>query len=609
MIDVEDTLRAELDGMISVEATPDWAAVLRAAGFDRERVRRRQRWLAVVVALLAAGALALATPLGGAIARGLDEFSTWLSGEPGTPVSEQEQRDFEARNSRSWLGFPEGTVLRRLLTREVDGLRIELLGFRSGSNALCLRLTVSGGLKATTKCAPLVELQREGGPARVLIADEHVGRGEKFAWYGINRFHSAQLQITAGIVADEVSGVVVRDQTGRHQVDVESNAFLYVAEEPEIGQRVDAVWARTPAGLVEVPFAPLPTAFGSGSRPAKPAPPAPAVERTVSSGSIGWLERHELRGEPLDVLPERTRTTVLGQRRAPIGQRASNVVFGRVLTPEPGRPLRIVLTLNVHRPGGPVAGLCTWVVSREGGAAGGCTQYPQVFARQPFTSGMVGGGSGAFITLDGVASDHVARLEALLADGQRAAVPLANNAFAVDLPRAKLPARLVAYDSEGRVISVSRAWTDFDHGAAPARGKAELLWRVTGPNGSYAELSVGPSDQGGECQFVKHFVDRQHTGIGTSCKAKEWTGPAVQIYSQFRPPRFVSGRVRADVETVRIRFADGATTLVTPKRGHVLYAVPAEHLTEASAATGAEGLDEAGRIIGRTSFLPPAGRG
>lgn len=603
MIEVENTFRAEMNRMLVVDATPDWDAIAAAAGLEDEGSWWRQRWLVVAVALLAAAAFALATPLGGAIARGLDGFSTWLSGEPGTRVSEEEQRAFEAKNRRSWLGFPEGTELRRLITRRINGFTVELLGFRSGSG-LCLRLNVSGPLRATTlKCAPLADLRREGGPVRVLIADEHVGRGDKYAWYGIDRFHSAKLQLTAGIAADNVSNVVLRDQAGRHEVAVEANAFLYIAEGPDVGQRVSNVWARTREGLVAVPFAPIPTAVGTGA-PATPAPPAPAVERDVTGGRIGWLERHEPRGEPLDVLPARTLAIVVGRRPGRPLRQPTNVLFGRVLTPDPGRPLRMVLTLNAHRPGGPVAGLCTWVVSRAG-AAGGCSLYPEIFASTPFSGGMTGGGSGGFVTVDGVVSDDVERLEAVLADRQRVDVPLADNVYAVDLPRAKLPARLVAYDSEGRVIAVSRPWSDFGHGAGPARGKAELLWRVTGPNGSYAELSVGPSNQGGECQFVKHFVDRRHTGVGVSCKGKRWTGPAVQVYSQFQPPRFVSGRVREDVKTVRIHFADGATTTLTPRRGYVLFAVPPERLTEARAATGAEGLDAAGRVIGRTSFKPP----
>ena len=213
---------------------------------------------------------------------------------------------------------------------------------------------------------------------------------------------------------------------------------------------------------------------------------------------------------------------------------------------------------------------------------------------------MSGGGPSAFVNAHGVVSDDVARLEAVLADRQVADVPMADNVYAVDLPRANLPALLVAYDSEDRVIGVSDPLTDLFGGLpAPARGKAELLWHVTGPNGSYFELYVGPSNQGGECQFLKHFVDDRHTGVSESCKGAQWEGPPVQVHSN---GPYVSGRVRDDVKTVRIRFADGETVLLEPRRGCGLYAVSGNRMTETRAPTGAEGLDASGRVIGRTSF-------
>lgn len=593
MTDVENTFRAELNRMLAVDATPDWEGVLASARV-REDARGRRLGIAAAV-LLATAAVALVSPLGGAIARGLEEFSTWLTGEPGTPASEEAQRAFDEENDRSWLAFPEGTELRRLITRSVDDFTVELFGFRSGSSRLCLRLVVSGEVKSkTVECAPLDELRREGGPARVLIADVGVGRSDKVAWYGLDLIHTSKLRISAGIAADGVSGVVLRHGAGRHEAGVEANAFLYVAADPDVGQFLSEVWARTGAGLVPVPFAPIPTGFGSPAGPAPP--PAPAIERQVTGGTIGWLDDREERGDPLDVLPEDYLTSVSRHGRG-------EVVFGRVLSPDPGQPLRIVVTLNAHPAGGPVDGLCTLVVTRARGA-GGCAPYPGVFNRGPFTYGMSLGGPSAFATVHGVASDDVERLEAVLADRQIAEVPLADNVYAVDLPRANLPARLVAYDSEERVIAVSDPLADFSHGAAPARGKAELLWRVTGPDGSYAELSVGPSNQGGECQFLKQFVDERHTGSGEYCIGAQWTGPPVQLTDGWSPGRFVNGRVRDEVKTVRITFADAATVLVKPRRGYVLFAVPGDRLTEERRATGAEGLDASNRVIGRTSFPP-----
>lgn len=362
-------------------------------------------------------------------------------------------------------------------------------------------------------------------------------------------------------------------------------------------------WARTDSGLVAIPFAPTPFGFGGGP-PAGAAPVPPAVEREVKSGRIGWLERHEARGESLDVLPAYARASILGRRGGLPGRPSGNVLYGRVLAPDPDRPARVVVTLNANRPGGAAAGLCTWFVTRAG-AGGGCASYPEVFGRTLIPSTLSGGGSGAFMTVSGVASDDVARLEALLADGQHADVPFKDSAFIVDLPRANLPARLIAYDALGRVIDVSDPLRDFARGSGPARGRATSLLRASGPEGATAELFVGPSTDGGECMYVKHFVDSRHTGVSSYCSGPSWTGPAIQLSADFLPPRFISGRVRADVQKVRIRFADDSATTLTPTRGYTLWAAPTERLDETAGAVEAEGLRADGSVVARQSFKSP----
>jgi hypothetical protein len=605
MIDVDERLRSELHRLVPTDRRRDWDEVIAGSGIERERVRRR--WAAAAAAFVAAAAvLGISTPLGAGLVRSLDDFSAWLTGEPGTPASERAQQAFEEANARSWLRFPQGTELRELITRSAGGTTIELLGFRSGSSALCLRLNVTGKSRWTTlECAPLDELRRAGGPARAVFADQPIGKGDKIAWYGLDRLRSANLQITAGIVTDAVEAIVLEDDSGRHEVDAAANAFLYVAEKPDIGQRVKRIWARIEGRLVPIPF--VPTAFGFGGGPAArsvPAPPAPTVQRRVEGGRIAWLEIHEPRGESLDVLPARTQATVLGRGDGPRGRLHTNVLYGRVLTPDLDRPARLVVTLNAHRPGGRAAGLCTWFIT-PGGAGGGCAPYPDVFAQTLIPSTLTGGGSGAFVTVSGIASDDVARIEALLADGQHAGVPLQDSAFIVDLPRANLPVRLIAYDSAGRVIDVGELWRDFGAHSGPALGRAKSLLRVAGPGGTTAELFVGPSTDGGECMYVRHFVDRHHSGVMTGCRGHGWTGQAVQVGSEFQPPRFVSGRVRPDVRKVRIRFADGSSTTLTPTRGYVLWAAPADRLTERRRAVAAEGLNAQGRVVGRQSFTPP----
>lgn len=594
MIDVDDIMRAEFARLVAVDARPDWDEVVERAGLRRERGHRR--WVVAFAAALAAVALGVATPLGSAIANGLGDFSAWLTGQPGSPVSAEEQREFDESNARSWLQFPKGTQLRRLITERVGETTVELRGFRAGSSTLCLRLVARGaGTNGTAmSCAPLAELRREGAPARAVIVDHGIGKGDDVAWYGIDQIRSSALRVTAGIVADNVRTVVLADDEGRHEVPAISNAFLYVAVEPKVEQRVTRVWARTEEALVPVQFAPAPFTFGGRPAAARPAPPVPEVERRATGGRISWLEAREHRGEGLDVLPPRIRSNVLGHPRTGVG---SNVVFGRVLAPDPDRPRRIVVTLNAHQPGGPVAGICTWLVTRGGLASGGCSQYPGAFRRKSISSGLSWHGPGEFVIVDGIASDEVARIDAVLADGQEVDVPLSDNAFAVDLARGSLPARLVAYDAAGRVIDVSRSLADFADRSAPARGRAVSLWRVTGPNGAHAELFVGPSTNGGECMFVKHFIDRQHAGVMTMCERPTWRQGPLEL-SGGTP--FISGRVREDVKLVRMRFADGSSTTTRPRRGYVL-------VVSVSKLVAAEGLGADGRVVGRFSFKPSGG--
>ncbi len=212
MIDVEQRLRDELDLLAPPTAEPDWSEVLELAGRSRPRRRRRAATaIAAVVAVVVA--ILVATPLGAGIVHSLGGFSSWLTGQPGSPASEAEQREFERANARSWLGFPAGTKLRRLsmVTDPATGRTVDLLGFRSGST-LCLQVVVSGKVRETKmSCAPLAELRQAGAPVRVVLVDHGFGQGTKRASYGIDRFRAPGLQVTAGIAADGVRPVVVED--------------------------------------------------------------------------------------------------------------------------------------------------------------------------------------------------------------------------------------------------------------------------------------------------------------------------------------------------------------------------------------------------------------
>ena len=116
------------------------------------------------------------TPLGAAIERTLDGFSAWLTGEPGTPASEQEQNAFDQANARSCAAFPAGTELRKLLVTRSAGATFTLYGFRGGES-LCLRLVADGAVEGTsTSCAPLRALRTAKAPALVVATDYRLAR-------------------------------------------------------------------------------------------------------------------------------------------------------------------------------------------------------------------------------------------------------------------------------------------------------------------------------------------------------------------------------------------------------------------------------------------------
>ena len=590
MTDAEAAIRSTLEELFPARGEPDWSEVMAAAGLRARRRPRLAPALAVGLALLVA--VTVVTPLGAEIVHGLGGFSSWITGEPGRPAPRSDQQQFRLANAHSWLGFPEGTQLRRLITARAGAATITLDGFRSGTSAFCLRLAVTG--KSTTRsveCAPLADLRRQDAPVRVVVADRPIGLGTKTAWYGLDRIHSAELQITAGIAADSVRAVVVTDDHGRHVVPVRSNAFLYVASDPEVGQRVKSVSAETTNGLVRVPF--VPAAFAFGGAGTTQTAPAVDVAAPARNGRISWLEQRLPRGRPLSALPARIRAGLLGYRG---GGPRSTVLFGRVLTPDASRPLRVVMTLNASRHGGRPAGVCTAFV-KAGGATEGCAPYPATFAATPFNFMTSAGGSAQFAEIDGVASDAAEKIAVELANGQSVPAELRDNAFTVAVPVAHLPARLVAYDAHGTVIGASDPIGGFDSDPRVARGKATRLLTAKGAGGAHAELYVGPATGGGECTYVK-----TPTGTTFSCRPARWQGGPVQLGVE---SKFVSGRVRADVEAVRLEYARGAATIVHPTRGRVLVAIPPEHLERAARLVRAVGLDRARKTLGVETIPAP----
>src|SRR5581483_10732098 len=228
MIDVEPLIRDEFATRDPLPASlrGDWGDVL--SRVQRPTRQRGRRPLQLLIAAAAAGlaVACLATPLGAALGRGLDGFSAWLTGSPGTPASPQAQQAFEQANARSWAGFPAGTELRKLIDTSANGSTFTLYGFRSG-DALCLRLVATGPAAGkTSSCAPVQALQSANEPALVVASDEPFGAAPVPP--GSAGYRPLLASATFGIVSDGVQQVILHGDDGTHQATVQSNAFLYI---------------------------------------------------------------------------------------------------------------------------------------------------------------------------------------------------------------------------------------------------------------------------------------------------------------------------------------------------------------------------------------------
>ncbi len=596
MIDVEPLIREELERAVPLgDATrADWDGVLDHAGARRVRSRP----LIVLAAVTAALAVLAATPIGGAVVRGFGDFSKWLTGQVGEPAGERDQQAFEEANRRSWAGFPDGVELRSLIRTRAGGREYELFGFRS-DESLCLRLVARGLAQGPAlSCAPLQELRDAREPALVVLADHSFARRNVLPVPADGAYVAAESSATFGIVADGVRGVELRADDGRHRATVASNTFLYVGAKPKLGTRVRAVYAIGPGGeRVRLPFAQAP--FGTrdlGKAPdAEPTGPE-KVEHVVSGGRVGWLERRERRGEEPNAR----------HLRGPM----TRFDFARLLAPDPQSHMRILVGIGTLPRYGIRAGeeaVCVFLVS-GGTAGGGCNDLKDPFPRAPFMSSQtLFGGGDQYATLNGLASDDVARMELFLATGERRPIPLRDNAWLIQAARAKYPVRVVAYDADGRVIGVDT----LEGGPAsaprdmpqPVAATWRTLFRVTGERGQVARLRVARSSEGGRC-----FETRLPGGAGGSgCLPKSFQGPKLQLgVSMGARGSWVSGRTHPSVAVLELRFADSRRALVEPVEGFVLWPLPAEHARRGHQLVEAVGRTAAGEEIGRQTFRPDA---
>lgn len=430
-------LRASLERLVpEPELAPDWADVRRRAG----RSRRPVIVLALAAAALALGATALAETLG-------HGFSDWLTGEPGRPAPAEEQAEFRAKNEANAAPFPKETNVRELLAVEHEGRPYRLLGFRTGA-AVCLKLAGTdvdeGGDVA---CVAADELAESRELALPLVVDKplyEVGPGEPPSDYA-----------TYGFVAAEAQRVVLDGDDGERDALLGDGGFLALGP-GGMGHTTLRAFAENASGARRpVPLAPSLTTekprFDSGL----PLRGPDKVERRVSGGTIGWVIRAEPRGEPV---PPALRAR-LSQPKVKPADRPEGLPppsspkaggLARVIKPDPADFLRVMLAQGAKD------GEICWYEVTRGGVGGSCGDPAVIFRDRPFTAGWTYAGAGSqFLTLLGIATDDVARLELFLGTGERRRVPLRDNAYVMRVHRAKMPARLVAYDAAGRVIGIA----------------------------------------------------------------------------------------------------------------------------------------------------------
>lgn len=590
MIELDERLRSELDLLVPLpdDAELQWEDVLRRTG-QRAFPRRRVVALAFVAAALAVLAL---SPIGGAIAREFGDFSAWLSGNPGEPASAEDQRAFDEANERSWASFPDGPKLRQLIATEAAGGSFELFGFRTG-DSLCLRLTAEGfspGAPATS-CAPLRELRSADAPAVVLLVDVSYGRQDVPP--NEDGFVPPQASASFGVVADGIDGVELATNEGDPvRAVVANNAFLAIAANRPVGLRTQALVAEHRGGgrlQVRVAEAPFGNAFPAATPGEAPGPTE--VERHVEGGTIGWLFRGEPRGQSL--------AEAGFERWGFPFTRTGDVRFARVVTPDPAGRARVALGLVDVRPDP------AWVLPRPTGEQvctilsfipdaqlGTCGPVGSLFRNAPVTWSLSGGPGGSqYVVVHGLASDDVARLELFLATGERLAIPLTDNTYALEVPRTKFPIRIVGYDAEGRVVAIQV----FEHdplsrtGPQPIPGTMRTVKRVVGPSGHVATLRTGPSTEGTTCWEVR----RVGAGEGGGCQPKEFVGPPVVLNASHSG--IVFGTVSPEVAVVELRLRNGGRVRTEPISRVVLDAVT-------SGIELAIGLDEDGDEVGRQRF-------
>ncbi len=582
MLDVEPVIRSELDRFADERRpAPDWRDVVDRAGSTGAAVHRRVLLVAAVALLaLIVVAVAVAASFGG--------FRAWLTGEPGKPAAASAQAAFEQR-TRSWRGFPHATQLRQLVAADVAGSHYELDGFR-GAGSLCLRLVVTGPASATRfACAPLADLRAAHAPALVLQSDDSVGNTGSKVSVGPMTLTRALAVVTFGVLADGVQHVTLthREPTAT-KVFVAGDAFLAVEPEPSPFNVTTRIVASAGQLSATVPFVPAGTPLSMPAPVVLPKPTGPTgVQREVSGGAIRWFAHRQLRGSAVPSTVHR----IVGVEKG--------VIFARMITPEPGQPERMVVSI---RPAGHVyfhgrlrnnRQVCAELVGGryEGG---GCWPAGRLFSTAPFTWSTATQRGGQVDVVSGLVADGVAALKLFPAIGEPRSIPFHDSGYDTAVTLQDLPVRLVAYDASGRIVGNktldASLPTSRPHSfPSPAPG---AKWTKVLSN-RWGTVYTVPSTDGGVCIG---FTMGGGTSVG--CDQLAPPGHLALGVGADRRHSWIEGQVPAGVRRLRVYLHDGRVIVIGPIDRYVLYRLDHSSIVDRGyRLKEIEGLSEGGTVV------------
>ena len=534
---------------------PDWQDVLR-----RTRSRHTRR----LVVAAAAAVVVLGCAAG--VTAALGGFHAWLSGTPGKPAQKAEQEKFRRANEQTYFGFPKNTKLRELIRTTVEGKLYVLLGFRSGES-LCLRLkAVSLGHSIGPACAPAARLRHASAPILPVIPN-----------FGFVDKHNYPTAATSfGIAADGLSRVIVHAVDGDHRAALAGNAYLWVQNEPNTGQRALSVTAVS-SGRTRVT---LP--FGGATVPSR-RPRGPArIEARIAHPTVGWYQRGEKRGVGhMEIKRIRTEGGAFIDDST------------RFVRPDPNSNVLVGLTGQ----------WCLLVAYGASGPSASCDSLDSFWSQGPLNWMMTGEYSEQFMRINGVAADGVRRVVVFLADGQRQRAALRDNLFTTLVATAEFPARIVAYDEAGRVVGVITPPTPFLLRERVPREAMRLrpVFRVQAPRGAAAVARIG--------RLVGHYqcwrIDFSTGHSRGACDRRSITGPwiSVDLVQPAGDDLFVAGHARAPITRVQLEFPNGDARRVRPVAGLFVIPVPRAHLSTERQTALVRGYSKEGWVIQRQGVV------